>query len=163
VCASKYYRKFCLTLWVERKYPKYLKDLAAYIYQPRLPDLIRRFLFNQLHPDDVPGDDVSLDQCPYFSGRIFVYHSAIARIFVPVGHSTDDETGFWVVKPEFTENGRQHLAVIHLDCIARAAHLTGVYGSSFLPDDFDFSFTLDVFHSYFVNSYADHHMHEFLT
>ena len=83
MCASKYYRKFCLTLWVERKYPKYLKDLAAYIYQPRLPDLIRRFLFNQLHPDDVPGDDVSLDQCPYFSGRIFVYHSAIARFYAP--------------------------------------------------------------------------------
>ena len=236
MCASKYNYNLFLTLWVEREYPKYLKDLAAYIDQPRLPDLIRRFLFNQLHPDnDVSGDDISLDQCPYFSGRVFVYHSAIARFyapsdlcgaggmhherirsvplwqgehsrrdtvfivtkpdkprmegmcigrvhlffsfiyegqyypcalihwFVPVGHSTDDETGLWVVKPEFTENGRPHLAVIHLDCIARAAHLTGVYGSSFLPDDFDFSFTLDVFRSYFVNSYADHHMHEFLT
>ena len=234
MCASEYSCTF-LTLWVEREYPKYLKDLAAYIDQPRLPDLIRCFLYNQLHPDDnISGDDIPLNRCPYFGGRVFVYHSAIAQFyvpsdlcgaggmyherirsvpswqgeharrdtvfivtdpdmpqmegmcigrvhlffsyiyegqyypctlihwFVPVGHSTDDETGFWVVKPEFTENGRRHLAVIHLDCIARAAHLTGVYGSSLLPDDFDFSFTLDVFCNYFVNSYADHHMHEFL-
>jgi hypothetical protein len=31
-----------------------------------------------------------------------------------------------------------------------------------LPEDFDFSDSLDAFNTYFVNPYADHHMHEFL-
>lgn len=96
-----------------------------------------------------------------FEGKY--YPCALVHWFVPVGHSVEDETGLWVVKPEFTLNGQRHLAVVHLDCISRGAHLTGVYGSSLLPDDFHFSYSLDVFRSYFVNSYADHHMHEFLT
>jgi hypothetical protein len=91
------------------------------------------------------------------------YPCALIHWFVPVSNCVDDETGLWVVKPEFTANGQRHLAVVHLDCIARAAHLSAVFGSSFLPDDFHFSFTLDVFHRYFVNTFADHHMHEFLT
>lgn len=91
------------------------------------------------------------------------YPCALVHWFVPVGHRVDDETGLWIVKPEFTGNGRRHITVVHLDCITRAAHLIGVYGSSFLPDDFHYSFSLDTFRSYYVNTYADHHMHEFLT
>lgn len=180
---------------------------------------------------------VPLSDCPQFNGRVFVYHSAIARFyapsnlcgaggmcheyirstplwqgeyprhnmvfvttdsehdgfmgmcigrvylffsfvykgiyypcalvhwFVPVGETVHDETGQWVVKPEFVGNGpsrQQHLAVIHIDSIARGALLSPVYGSRYLPDDFHFSFALDAFHSYFVNNYADHHMNEFI-
>lgn len=224
-----------ICIFLERGYPKYLTELAANIDQPNLPALVRRFLYDQLNPNgDAHSDELPLNECPYYNGRVFIYHSAIARFyapsdlcgaggmyherirslpawqgeyarrdtvfietdssvpgmlgmcvgrvllffsfmhegqyypcalvhwFVPVGSATDDETGFWVVKPEFTHNGQRHLAVIHLDCIARGAHLIGVYGSAFLPDDFHFSFSLDVFHSYYVNTYADHHTHEFL-
>ena len=37
-----------------------------------------------------------------------------------------------------------------------------VFGDGYLPDDFHFSHALDAFHSIFVNSYADHHTHEFI-
>ena len=33
------------------------------------------------------------------------YPCALIHWFVPVGHSVDDETGLWVVKPGFTDNG----------------------------------------------------------
>jgi hypothetical protein len=59
-------------------------------------------------------------------------------------------------------NGRCMLSIIHLDCVVRAAHLLPVYGSSFLPEDFHFMDSLDLFRACFVNSYIDHHSNEFL-
>ena len=53
--------------------------------------------------------------------------------------------------------------MVHLDSIARGAHLLPVYGLGFLPEDFQYAVSLDVFTSYFVNHYIDHHSHEFLT
>jgi hypothetical protein len=76
-----------------------------------------------------------------------------------VGTEPDEDTGLWVVRPEFEATGGHHsLAVIHLDCIiciAQGAHLSGVCGSSFVPEGLDFQV-------FFVNSDADHHIHEFL-
>ncbi|KAF8962421.1 hypothetical protein BDZ97DRAFT_1662882 [Flammula alnicola] len=86
---------------------------------------------------------------------------ALVHWLVPQGVEPDIETGLWLVKPEFEGNQRT-LAVIHLDTIARGAHLLPVYGSSFLPEDFHFSQSLDVFCAFFVNSHVDHHAHEFV-
>ncbi|KAH9997156.1 hypothetical protein BJV74DRAFT_877357 [Russula compacta] len=74
----------------------------------------------------------------------------------------DEDTGMWVVRPEFQGNGCRTLSIIPLDCVARAAHLLPIYGSSFLPEDFHFADSLDVFLTYFVNPYIDHHSNEFL-
>lgn len=93
------------------------------------------------------------------------YHCALVHWFIPVGESVHDETGQWVVKPEFIgtgQNRREHLAVVHVDCIARGALLSPVYGSGYIPDDLHFSASLDAFRTYFVNNFADHHMHEFV-
>jgi hypothetical protein len=68
----------------------------------------------------------------------------------------------WVVELE-RQRGVPTLAIINVDTIARASHLIGVYGVNPLPEDFHFSDSLDAFNTYFVNPYADHHMHEFLT
>ena len=76
-----------------------------------------------------------------------------------------EEMGQWVVEPEYVGNGpnqQQNLAVIHIDSIAHDSLLSLVYREGFLPDDFNFSHFLDAFHTYFVNSYADHQMHEFI-
>jgi len=75
----------------------------------------------------------------------------------------DKDTRLWVVKLEFKCNSHCNLAVVHLESIAQGAHLIGVYSSAFLPEGFHFSYSLDVFHAYFVNCYADHHTHKFLT
>lgn len=114
--------------------------------------------------DDLPG------MAGMAVGRVFLFFSfthenceypcALIQWFMP-DNSPDEDTRMWIVRPE--RIGRHpSLSVIHLDCIPRAAHLIGVYGSSILPEDFHFSYTLDAFKAFYVNPYADHHMHEFL-
>jgi len=87
---------------------------------------------------------------------------ALVNWFVLDGDEPDEATGMWVVRPEY-EGRERTLEVIHLDSIARGAHLLPVYGSGFLPEDFQYEVSLDVFNSYFVNHYIDHHAHEFLS
>lgn len=224
---------------LERSYPVTLEALSTYVQQPQLPELLRRFLYDQIHPaSPIWSTDISLDDCPRFYGHISVFHSAIARFYAPsdicgaggmyqerirstpvwhgesarrdtvfvetdkelpgmrgltigrvflffsftfqdtyypcalvhwyslVGSEPDEDTGLWVVQPEFEAartRRRRSLAVIHLECIARGALLSGVCGSSFIPEGLDFRDSLDLFQAYFVNCYADHHVHEFLT
>jgi hypothetical protein len=96
-----------------------------------------------------------------FKFREIVLPCALVDWFVSY-KEPDDVTGMWVVQPEFQGNGHRMSAIIHLDCVARAAHLLPVYGSTFLPEDLHFSDSLDAFRAYFVNPYIDHHSHEFL-
>ena len=90
------------------------------------------------------------------------YPCALVEWFVP-GNEPDEDTGMWVVRPEFRSSGRRTLAIVHLDCIARAAHLLPVFGSSFVPNELHFSDLLNVYHAYFVNNNIDHHCNEFLS
>jgi hypothetical protein len=225
-----------IDVFLERSYPSTLEALSIHIQQPQLPELLRRFLYDQINPNSpIWSTDVALDDCPRFYGRISVFHSAIARFYAPsdlcgaggmyrerirstpmwrgesarrdtvfvetdkelpgmrgmtigrvflffsftfqdvcypcalvhwyslVGTEPDEDTGLWVVRPEFGTRGRSSLAVVHLECIARGALLSGVCGSSFLPEGLNFRDSLDLFQAYFVNRYADHHVHEFLT
>jgi hypothetical protein len=96
-----------------------------------------------------------------FKFRAKVHSCALVHWFFPLDNP-DEDTGMWVVRPEFQGNGRRDLSIISLDCVARAAHLLPVYGSSFLPEEFHFADSLDVFLAYFVNPYIDHHSNEFL-
>jgi hypothetical protein len=82
------------------------------------------------------------------------YPCALAQWFSRMGNEPDADTGMWMVQPE------EARAIIHLDCIVRAAHLIPAYGKDFLPPRFHFSRSLDSFLSYYVNKYADHHMFE---
>ncbi|KAJ7186674.1 hypothetical protein C8R46DRAFT_1157898 [Mycena filopes] len=218
-----------------RLFPKDVTSLAAHINQPRLAELIRRFLYDQINPDsNIPSTHVPLDTCPLFTGRVDVFLSAVARFYAPsdlcgaggmyreriranphwrsqyprydtvfvvtdadrpgmdgmvvgrallffsftyrdtyypcalihwyssVGNGRDDDTGLSVVAPEHERNGRPSLTVVHLDCIARGAHLLPVFGSAFVPEDFHFSYSLDTFRAFFVSRFADHHTHKFL-
>jgi hypothetical protein len=87
---------------------------------------------------------------------------ALVHWFIP-RDEPDEVTGLWVVEPEFEGNGRERtLGVIHLDCVARAAHLLPIYGPTFIPDDLHFSDSLDAFRAFFVNRHIDHHSHEFI-
>ncbi|KAJ7616603.1 hypothetical protein FB45DRAFT_1034921 [Roridomyces roridus] len=94
-----------------------------------------------------------------FGGKNF--ECALVNWLVPVADAPDPDTGMWVVEPE-REGGVRTAAIIEVGSIARGAHLIGVYGTNPLPEDFHFSDSLDAFNTYFVNPYADHHMHEFL-
>ncbi|KAF5379158.1 hypothetical protein D9615_006028 [Tricholomella constricta] len=67
-----------------KRYPGNMNDLAATINQPRLPELIRRFLFDQLNDDDtISSNTVPLGDCPSIGSIIKVYHSAVATFYAP--------------------------------------------------------------------------------
>jgi hypothetical protein len=105
------------------------------------------------------GLDIARVLCFFsFNFRGTTYPCALIRWFSHIGDGPDVDTGMWMVKP--VPNADGPLAVIHLDCVVRAAHLIGVYGNSFLPPGFHFSRSLDSFRAFYVNKYADHHMFE---
>jgi hypothetical protein len=67
-------------------YPKTLGLLTLYVAEPRLPEYIQRFLYDQLYPDaDLCGMDVPLEACPIVSLSlgIKVFHSASATYHAP--------------------------------------------------------------------------------
>lgn len=91
------------------------------------------------------------------------YPCALIRWFTCTTDRIDEDTGMWVVEPDTDANGHPLVAIIHLDCIVRAAHLIGVYGvNEPLPDErtLRFSHSLDAFSSFYVNKFADHHAFE---
>ena len=59
-------------------------NIALQINQPSLPDLIRRFLYDQQYPDcPLTSTNVSLHACPLFAGMISVFASAAATYHAP--------------------------------------------------------------------------------
>ncbi|KAG5647022.1 hypothetical protein H0H81_007975, partial [Sphagnurus paluster] len=69
-----------------RRYPPAAEDLATTIGQPKLAELIQRFLFNQINTDNTITSN-TLDACPEFTGPIHVYHSAVATFYAPSDNS----------------------------------------------------------------------------
>ena len=61
------------------------------------------------------------------------YPCALIHWFSTLGDTPDDETGMWVVRPDYLAHRKCFLGVIHLDTIMRGAHLIGVPGADFLP------------------------------
>ncbi|KJA15337.1 hypothetical protein HYPSUDRAFT_149256 [Hypholoma sublateritium FD-334 SS-4] len=70
-----------LAITPERKYPNRLHKLAIYIKEPEFPLALKKFLYGRRHPNrEVPDDiDVRIN----FTGKIQVFHSAIARFYAP--------------------------------------------------------------------------------
>jgi hypothetical protein len=87
------------------------------------------------------------------------YPCALVEWFSTVGRSRDAVTGMWQVRPDIRHQQRL-LGVIHLDSFLRGAHLLPIFGADFLPHNFDHTLSLDAFAGYYVNHFADHHMHE---
>lgn len=115
-------------------------------------------------------------------GRGINYPCALVRWFSTIGDAPDNLTGLWKVKREcheLMEEGedrldydpgppryRPALAVIHLDCVVRAAHLIGVAGQDYLPSSSKVlkpENSLDYFQQFYVNKYIDLHAHELLS
>ncbi|KAG7085821.1 hypothetical protein E1B28_003359 [Marasmius oreades] len=67
-----------------RGYPRRLQKLAQHVQQPLLPELVQRFLYDQLNPQsEVPLHRIPVEQLPVLSGKFSVYHSAVARFYAP--------------------------------------------------------------------------------
>ena len=96
-----------------------------------------------------------------FEYRRKTFSCALINWFVHTD-GRDLDTQMWIVRQEVDHRGEPTLEVIHLDSIARAAHLLPVYGQSRVPEDFDHHTALDTYNSFFVNHYVDHHAHKFI-
>jgi hypothetical protein len=66
----------------------------------------------------------------------------------------------WMVEPDLNRNGQHVTTIVHIDTAVHGAHLLPVYGTAFIPHDLHFSETLHASCSYYINKYADHHLHE---
>ena len=73
----------------------------------------------------------------------------------------DAVTGLWVVEPEYTRHRYRNMGIVHLDSVVRGAHLLPRFPSNTqLPREIDYIHTLDVYRSFYVNKYVDHHAFE---
>jgi hypothetical protein len=86
------------------------------------------------------------------------YECALIHWFGHDGTRPDENTGFWVVEPEFCHNGKPHLDIIHVDSIYRAAHLLPVYRTNqFISRSLTMHDALDTFKIFYVNKFVDYH------
>lgn len=84
------------------------------------------------------------------------YPCALVQWYSCVSEQPDEETGMWIAEPDVYHDGSPVRAVIHLDSIVRA-HLIRTYSKSFIPKQITCKNSLDSFHTYYVNKFADHH------
>ena len=89
------------------------------------------------------------------------YPCALVHWYTTVGTDPDSSTGLWVVKPEYTHDQYRNMGVIHLDSVICGAHLLPQFPSTTqLPREINYTQTLDVYQSFYVNKYVDHHAFE---
>ncbi|KAH7917121.1 hypothetical protein BV22DRAFT_1108625 [Leucogyrophana mollusca] len=116
---------------------------------------------NMSELDGMQGLDIMRVLCFFsFKFRGDVYPCALVHWFNKVDDQADEDTGMWIVRPGFTHDGSRSVAVIHIDCIYRAAHLIPVYGTAPIPDELKYYHSYDAFCSFYVNKYIDHHAYK---
>ncbi|KAG1810404.1 uncharacterized protein HD556DRAFT_1428451 [Suillus plorans] len=94
-----------------------------------------------------------------FNYRISYYPCIIVHWYSYVREEHDPNTGMYVITPTTTGDDIPDISIIHVNCIFHAAHLIPVYGPDFIPKISPHN-SYDMFHSYYVNRYADHHAFE---
>ena len=88
------------------------------------------------------------------------YPCALVRWYT-TSNEPDATTGLWVVRPEFTHRGMRHMGVIHVDSIVRGAHLLARFPSDVpVYREINYMNVLDVYTSFYVNKFIDHHAFE---
>ncbi|KAJ7724780.1 hypothetical protein B0H16DRAFT_289198 [Mycena metata] len=68
-------------------YPRRPAELGKLLDAPDLPNMVRRFLYCQNHDTDIPANDIPIDDCPHFVGKIKVFPSALATFYAPSDQS----------------------------------------------------------------------------
>lgn len=96
----------------------------------------------------------------------FVFHDvthecALVHWYRCSSDRPDDSMGLWMVRPDLRH--QRTLEVVHVDSIARGCHLIPNYGTRPLPEDFSYQYALTSFPSYYVNSFVDNRVHQFLS
>jgi hypothetical protein len=97
-----------------------------------------------------------------FTFNDVTYPCALVCWFSLVGEECDEDTGMWVVQPEVTDGSSPVISIVHLDCIFHAAHLLPIYGNDPILNTVSFHNSLDIFTTFYVNKYTDHHAFEII-
>ncbi|KAF8509710.1 hypothetical protein BU17DRAFT_77813 [Hysterangium stoloniferum] len=109
------------------------------------------FVNTNLDEDGMHSLDIArIKQFFSFKCQGRLYPCAAVQWYSRCGNEPDEDTGMWIVEPDVYEE----------DAIVHSAHLIAVYGNNPLPKDIPLCYTLDLFHSYYVNKYIDHHAFE---
>ena len=87
---------------------------------------------------------------------------AFIHWFTPIASAPDKITGLWIVESEQLDDSSPSLAVVPLNSIVQEVHLILEYGNTLILEDFEHSQSFDVFYSFYVNQYSDHHMFDLL-
>ncbi|EIW73886.1 hypothetical protein CONPUDRAFT_68201 [Coniophora puteana RWD-64-598 SS2] len=98
----------------------------------------------------------------FFSFRYedITYPCAVVHWFNYDGDSRNENTGMYMVRPSFYDNGAPHVEVIHVDTILRAAHLLPMFGPGFVIPGTTCYSSYDNYQGFYVNRFADHHAFE---
>jgi hypothetical protein len=119
-----------------------VESIALQINQPSLPELIRRFLYDQQYPDcPLTSTKVSLHACPTFAGMISVFASAAANYYAP-----SDPSGIHGMRREHiraTSSWRQGPARYDCAFVNSKPELDGMRGLSVVRILLFFSFVFD--------------------
>ena len=102
--------------------------------------------------------------CCFFSyneGDV-VHECTLVEWFILDQPEPDEITGMWIVRPDLYEDGTRVTDIISIESIARACHLSPMYGTTPLPHGFHHADSLDTFRRYYVNWYIDYHAHEMI-
>ena len=90
-----------------------------------------------------------------------VVYPCVLMCWYSTSEELDASTGFWVVQPESTRRGTRHMSIIHIDSIVRGAHLLPRFPSD-APVYWEINYmnVLDLYTSFYVNKFVDHHTFE---
>ncbi|KAI6033968.1 hypothetical protein BKA83DRAFT_4044264, partial [Pisolithus microcarpus] len=94
----------------------------------------------------------------YMNG--YSYPCALIHWFEHIVDEPDELTGMWMVKLSFIEDGTKNLSIIHVDSIIHNTHLLPIFGWEQVPPYINPHNSLDIYHSFYVNHFADHHAFE---
>jgi hypothetical protein len=92
-----------------------------------------------------------------FQGKL--HPAALVQWYTCVGDQPHQDTGMWAVELE-KEGDKPAISVISLDSVIRAAHLLPIHREHRVPDGLTLADSLDAFHAFYVNKFADHHAFE---
>lgn len=95
-----------------------------------------------------------------FNHNEITYPCALVEWFRTVGEKPDEDTGMWMVEPEFEAPRKRSMSVIHLDCVLRGAHLLPIFLDQPVPRNVSYFDSLSRFRAYYVNKWIDYHVFE---
>ncbi|KAL4080764.1 hypothetical protein J3A83DRAFT_4355731 [Scleroderma citrinum] len=131
------------------------------MWQDGNPHLDCIFVVTDPQIQGMHGLDIACILCFFFSFKYLEtdHQCAIVHWFDHLGDGPDKATGMWIVHSDYQAHNICNVAVIHIDTIYHAAHLIPVYTTHNIDSQaIEHHNYYDMFHSFYVNKYADHHV-----